>query len=81
MWLGEGNQYASQLDALRGLGADALTAWDANRGLLNDQLSAYRQLGSDALSEWDANRTLLNDQLSGISGLIEDGYNRALNKW
>lgn len=81
MWLGEGNQYASQLDALRGLGADALTAWDANRGLLNDQLSAYRQLGSDALSEWDANRTLLNDQLSGIRGLSEDGYNRALNKW
>lgn len=81
MWLGEGQQYASQLDALRGLGADALTAWDANRGLLNDQLSAYRQLGSDALSEWDANRTLLNDQLFGIRGLSEDGYNRALNKW
>ena len=81
MWLGEGSQYASQLGALRGLGADALTAWDANRGLLNDQLSAYRQLGADALSEWDANRTLLNEQLSGIRGLSEDGYNRALNKW
>lgn len=80
-WLNEGSQYANQLDALRGLNADALSAWDANRGLLNDQLSAYRQLGSDALAEWDANRGLLNDQLSGIQGLSNTSYGRALDKW
>lgn len=81
MWLNEGDQYANQLNTLRGLGADALSAWDANRGLLNDQLSAYRQLGNDALTEWDANRGLLNDQLNGIQGLSDTAYNRELAKW
>lgn len=80
-WLNESDQYANQLNTLRGLGADALSAWDANRGLLNDQLSAYRQLGSDALTEWDANRGLLNDQLNGIQGLSDTAYNRELAKW
>jgi len=80
-WLNEGNQYANQLDALRGLGADALSAWDANRGLLADQLSAYRQLGADSLDEWNANRGLLNDQLSGIKSLSDTDYGRALDKW
>lgn len=81
MWLNEGNQYAAQLDTLRGLGADALNEWGANRSLIGDQLAAWRNLGADALTEWDANRSLLNDQLSGIKNLSDTAYDRAYNKW
>lgn len=81
MWLNQGNQYAAQLDTLRGLGSDALNEWGANRSLIGDQLAAWRGLGADALTEWDANRSLLNDQLSGVKSLSDTAYNRAYNKW
>ena len=76
-WLNEGNQYANQLNTLRGLNSDALNAWSANLGLLGTQLGSWRSLGSDKLAEWDANRGLLNDQLNAW----RDRGNDALTEW
>lgn len=76
-WLNEGDQYANQLGALRGLNADALNAWSANKGLLGDQVETWRELGSDARQDWNANLDLALNQLNAYRGLGGD----ALNEW
>ena len=80
-WLDEGERYSDQLDALRGLNSDALSAWNANRSLLNNQIDAFRGLSSDALNEWNANRALMKDQLSAVQGLSDALYDRSYDKW
>ena len=79
-WLNEGDQYANQLNALRGLGADALSAWDANRGLLNDQLSGIQGLSDTAynreLAKWQADYGVGRDALTDTRYTDETAYNR-----
>ena len=80
-WMDEGEQYSDQLDTLRGLNSDALSAWNANRNLLNNQMDTFRSLSSDALSEWNANRALTKDQLSAVQSLSDSLYDRDYDKW
>ncbi|MCI9483772.1 MAG: hypothetical protein HFH27_04870 [Clostridiaceae bacterium] len=81
IWLNEGQQYAGQLDALRGLGADALNAWNANLGLLNNQFDAYKSLsdtGFDrAYTKWGSDYQVGRDSISDTRYEDETAYNRA----
>lgn len=80
MWLNEGQQYAGQLDALRGLGADALNAWSANLGLLGDQFSKVKSLsdtGFDrAYTKWGADYGVGRDRVSDTRYEDETSYSR-----
>ena len=81
MWLNEGQQYAGQLDTLRGLGSDALNAWNANLGLLNNQFDAYKSLsdtGFDrAYTKWGSDYQVGRDSISDTRYEDETAYNRA----
>ncbi len=81
MWLNEGEQYAGQIDTLRGLGSDALNAWSANVGLLNDQLSGVRGLSDDlynrAYNKWQADYGVKRDSISDTRYEDETSYSRA----
>ena len=81
IWLNEGQQYAGQLDTLRGLGADALNAWSANLGLLDDQFSKVKSLsdtGFDrAYTKWGADYGVGRDSISDTRYEDETAYNRA----
>lgn len=68
-WLNEGDQYANQLSALRGLNADALNSWVANKGLIGDRVETWRELGSDARQDWASNLDLLAQQLASYQSL------------
>ena len=80
-WLNEGQQYAGQLDALRGLGADALNAYSTNLGLLNSQLSGIKNLsdtGYDrAYNKWQADYGVKRDSVGDTRYEDETAYNRA----
>lgn len=81
IWLNEGQQYAGQLDTLRGLGADALNAWSANLGLLDDQFSKVKSLsdtGFDrAYTKWGSDYQVGRDSISDTRYEDETAYNRA----
>ncbi len=81
IWLNEGQQYAGQLDTLRGLGSDALNAWNANLGLLNNQFDAYKSLsdtGFDrAYTKWGSDYQVGRDSISDTRYEDETAYNRA----
>ncbi len=81
MWLNEGQQYASQLNTLRGLGSDALNAWDANRGLLHDQLAGVQELSRSmydrAYKNWAADYQVNRDSLMDTRYREETDYLRA----
>ncbi len=80
-WRNEGEQYAGQLDMLRGMSSDALQAWDANRSLLTEQLSGV-QRQSDvqygrAYQKWSRDYEIERDRLDDSRYMEETAYDRA----
>lgn len=68
MYADEGNNLLNQLSAMRGLGQDALSEWDANLGLAQEQLGALRTASDTdynrAYNKWGADYQVGRDTVS-----------------